>query len=78
MGMNTNNTDSEKLLQSAETAGEKLTFALIIRGTSDDIRKLKQYVDENNFTIVFKKFSTDNLYCINNAEYVQFMQQQKQ
>jgi hypothetical protein len=66
----------EHLLRSAAIADERLTFAIIVRGRSDDIRKLKAYIENNKLTLVFKKFSLDNLYVINPTEYQQLQQLQ--
>jgi len=73
--MKHNDTD-EHLLYSADRADERLTFAIIVRGYSKDIRKLKSYIDNKDLVLVFKKFSTDNLYIINPVEYQQLLQLQ--
>ena len=73
--MKHNDTD-EQLLYSADRADERLTFAVIVRGYSQDIRKLKSYIDNKDLVLVFKKFSTDNLYVINPVEYQQLLQLQ--
>jgi len=73
--MKHNDTD-EQLLYSADRADERLTFAVIVRGYPKDIRKLKSYIDNKDLVLVFKKFSTDNLYVINPVEYQQLLQLQ--
>jgi len=69
--------NEKNLLETAEITDEKLTCAIIVRGDAHDIKKLKDMVLGSNMKIVFKKLSTDNLYCINHAEYTQFMKIKK-
>jgi len=70
----TNNFD--QLEEAARISDERLTYGVIIRADADDIQRFKQYIADNNLTLVFKKVSMDNLYIINAQEYLQLQQLQ--
>lgn len=61
--------DDKQLLKSASNVDERLTFGIILRGHSDDIKKLKSYIENEDLVLVFKKLSLDNLYIINSTEF---------
>lgn len=61
--------NDEQTLQAADNADEIITFGVICRGQSNDIRKLKTYIQNSQLHLIFKKISMENLYIIDSINY---------